>query len=158
MSKPPMPKPGKSEQTVCTPKILLDAVKGRLGIANFAIDLAADASNAVTTAFYDEAMNSLIQPWTVGGWGWCNPPFAELGPWVSKASLETILGASTAMLVPASVGSNWWADYVHNHAHVLFLNGRVTFVGHTKPYPKDLALLLYSRAVFGGYEIWPWNK
>lgn len=158
MAKPPMPKPGQSEQVVCTPKVLLDAVRNRLHIAEFDIDLAASADNTVADKYYTEADNALIQPWTVPGWGWCNPPYADLEPWVAKGYKEALIGAQTAMLVPASVGANWWADHVHDQAHVLFLNGRVTFVGHTKPYPKDLALLLYSPIAYNGYEIWNWKK
>jgi hypothetical protein len=33
---------------------------------------------------------------------------------------------------------------------------RLTFVGHTDPYPKDLALLLYGPSVSPGYEMWMW--
>lgn len=161
MAHMPSQRPGKSEQVVLTPREFLVAVEHRLGISKFDFDLAASEDNKVTLeplAYYDEEMDALIQPWTVGtGWNWCNPPYAKIGPWVEKAWDEMLLGAKTAMLVPASVGSNWWRGDVDGIAHVLFLNGRLTFVGHTSPYPKDLALLLYSRAVRGGYECWNWR-
>lgn len=159
----PPQKPGKSEQVVETPDILIDKVKRRLVVQRFNADLAADAKNTKAAFYYDEAKDALKQPWSIyaenGGWNWCNPPYADIRPWVKKAFDECIASdAMTAMLVPASVGSNWWADYVDRIAHVLFLQGRVTFVGHTKPYPKDLALLLYSPIVFGGYEVWDWRE
>ncbi len=155
----PVQKPGKSEQVVCTPPSFLTAVKHKLGIQEFDIDLAADEDNAVCPAYYDEAMNSLSRAWSIGtGWNWCNPPFGHLEPWVTKAAGETsMFRAKTAMLLPASVGSDWWKYHVDDKAHVLFLNGRLTFVGHDSPYPKDLALLLYSYAVRGGYEVWNWR-
>lgn len=160
MSKMPQQKPGKSEQVVSTPDVLIKAVKFRLNITKFDCDLAASTDNTKCSVYYNEKDNALIQPWKMGaGWNWCNPPYADIEPWVAKAFEETIgKGAMTAMLVPASVGANWWADYVDRIAHVLFLNGRVTFDGHDKPYPKDLALLLYSPIVFGGYEVWNWRK
>ena len=163
MAKMPQQKPGLSEQTVCTPKVLLDALKKRLHIASFSMDLAASADNAVTdleeapNSYYDEKMDALTRPWSCGGWNFCNPPFADIEPWVMKAVSESQLGAQTCMLLPASVGSNWWANFVDGCAHVLFLNGRVTFVGHTKPYPKDIAILLYTKYIYGGYEVWDWN-
>lgn len=159
MAKMPQQKPGKSEQSVETPDELIVAVKRRLCIEEFSIDLAADVQNAKAAFYYDEKTNALEQPWmTVRGWNWCNPPYANLKLWTLKSFNETVeFGAHTAMLVPAAPGANWWRDWVDGIAHVLFLNGRVTFKGHDKPYPKDLALLLYSPIVWGGYEVWSWK-
>lgn len=61
------------------------------------------------------------------------------------------------MLVPASVGANWWFTGVHHEADVHFLNGRIKFVGAKDPYPKDCALLLYHPAATGGYSCWNWK-
>lgn len=97
-----------------------------------------------------------MQSWVFDGWNWLNPPFGDLRPWVQKAYQESRLGARTSMLVPAGVGSNWWRDWVHGKARVLLLNGRITFVGHKQPYPKDCALLLYEPNVIPGYEVWAW--
>jgi hypothetical protein len=90
------------------------------------------------------------------GWNWLNPPFSDLRTWVQKALEESRQGAHTAMLVPAGVGANWWRDWVHTKARVLLLNGRITFVGHNQPYPKDCALLLYEPNVIPAYETWTW--
>lgn len=160
MAKMPVQKPGKSEQVVCTPPNFIEAVKEFLHIEQFDCDLAADKDNTVAPKFYDEEMDSLKQTWKCGtGWNWCNPPYANIGPWVAKAYRELVSNdARTVMLVPASVGSNWWADCVHEKAEVVFLNGRITFVGHENPYPKDLALLYYANWQFkGGYSIRPWK-
>ncbi len=157
MSKVPAQKPGKSEQVVQTPIDFLDAVKDRLGIERFSIDLAADQTNTVAEKFYSEADDALIQDWRSGGWGWCNPPYAKLEPWVSKAWIEAGKGAQVAMLIPASCGTNYWRDYIHNKAYVLFVNPRITFVGHTHPYPKDLALLLYTPTRAHGYDYLRWK-
>ena len=92
-----------------------------------------------------------------GPWTWLNPPFANLRPWVAKAWEESQEGAYVAMLVPAAVGSNWWRDFVHRKVPVLFLNGRLTFVGEENCYPKDLCLLLYSPWCVAGYEVWSWE-
>lgn len=156
----PIQKPGRSKQDYCTPPEFLLALKKRLAIEEFSIDLAADCDNRVTHLFYTEQDNALIQPWGhIGGWAYCNPPFAHLEPWVDKAAVEGIHGASIAMLVPASVGANWWRLCVDGLAHVLFLNGRLAFMPD-KPkwlYPKDCALLLYTPYIFGGYEVWDWR-
>lgn len=155
----PEQKPGRSEQVVCTPKDFLTALKGRLAIEEFAVDLAASQDNAVADAYYDENDDALIQEWAspTGGWGFCNPPYADIEPWVAKAWLEARKGASIAMLLPASVGSNWWKAYVDQRAYVLLLNGRLTFVGHTAPYPKDLVVALYTPYAGHGYQVWTWK-
>lgn len=150
-----MPKqnPGKSEQDVKTPLDFLVYVRARLH-APFIIDLAASKENTVVERFYSIEQDSLKQVWPTEGWCWLNPPYNNIRPWVEKASLGY---SQVAMLVPASTGSNWWRDWVHNKCHVLLLNGRLTFEGHTSPYPKDLALLLYTPFIKSGYDVWDWS-
>lgn len=155
----PIQKPGRSKQDYCTPTEFLAAVKDRLCIGNFDMDVAATAENAVCVNYYDESMDALSRQWLVtqGGWIWCNPPFGKITPWVKKAAWESYNGASVAMLVPASVGSNWWRDYVELYAYQVFLNGRITFVGESTPYIKDCALLFYTPWGFTGHEVWTWG-
>lgn len=148
---------GRSKQDYGTPPEFLSKVYRRLGIHGFDWDLAASPENSVAPFLFTEEDNSLIQDWDeCYGWLWLNPPFANIEPWVKKAS--ECKESKIALLVPASVGANWWRDYVHNKAHVLFLNGRLTFVGETQPYPKDCALLIYTPYVKGGYEVWNWRE
>lgn len=163
--KVPQQKPGKSEQTVCTPPDFIAAVKKRFGITEFAWDLAASKENSLAgDYYYDEEMDSLSQPWALlhhqeqANWNWCNPPYSKLAPWVHKAWLERHLGAQTLMLLPAAPGANWWREWVHGKAYVTYLNGRLTFVGHKTPYPKDLALLVYAPHVEGGECVWRWKE
>jgi phage N-6-adenine-methyltransferase len=157
----PQQKPGRSMQDYQTPENFLAATKLKVGVETFAIDLAADEWNSAADLWYDEAQDSLKQPWyepARGGWAWLNPPFGKLEPWVKKACTESLLGRESgiAMLVPAAVGSNWWRDWVHDRARVLLLNGRLTFVGQPTCYPKDCCLLLYGRFQQPGYEVWTW--
>lgn len=153
----PAQKPGRSKQDYCTPVVFLHAVRTRLGIRDFDIDLAADSSNHVCARYYSREDDALVRPWRVGtGWNWLNPEFGNIGPWAQRARDQSIEhNAHTAMLIPASVGANWWRDYVHDWARVLCLNGRITFVGCADAYPKDCALLLYGAVP--GYDIWSWR-
>ena len=157
----PKQKPGRSKQDYGTPPEFLVAVKALLGIKGFALDVAATAENAVCPSFVNESQDGLSLRWAsalTSDWAWCNPPYGDIGPWTAKAYAEKCVGVQTAMLIPASVGANWWRDHVHNKAHVLFLNGRVTFVGCTDPYPRDCALLLYSYAWQIDYDVWTWKE
>lgn len=164
----PIQKPGKSKQNYQTPIELLNAVRKRLQIADFVCDLAADEQNAVCNQFIDEEQDSLVMDWpqTDGGWCWLNPPYSDIEPWVAKAKNASHNGTQTVMLVPASVGSNWWREYVEPWAYQSFLNGRLCFIpdwkeqGFKSPplYPKDCAILLYSTWGFLGHDIWSWKN
>lgn len=157
MATMPAQKPGKSEQSVETPNEFIEAVKERLGIDEFIMDLAASPENTKAEKFFTEADNSLSKSWPPVGWCWLNPPYADLGTWTMKAHDESFSNAHIAMLVPASVGSSWWFDYVTPRAYINFLHPRLIFVGHKSPYPKDLALLLYAPYLYGGSTNWTWK-
>lgn len=165
----PVQKPGRSKQDYRTPPVLLAAVRHYLDIPDFWIDLAATTKNRVTRRYYGRQQDSLAPSVTWLGpdlkWAWLNPPFAAIAPWVHKAHEESLRGARIAILVPAAVGANWWRDWVHEKAHVLLLNGRVTFVGAAQGYPKDCAILLYGdrgpearSGVQEWYRVWRWSN
>jgi len=155
----PLQKPGRSKQDYGTPPAFLEAVKAKLGIWDFDCDLAASDENTVTHVGYFTEEGDALQEdsWKFrDGWNWLNPPYRNIGAWVSKAHYEWFVrDARTAVLIPAAVGSNWWRDHVHNKAGVFFLNPRITFVGCKDPYPKDCALLLYGDNP--GYDVWTWK-
>jgi phage N-6-adenine-methyltransferase len=154
----PAQKRGSSKQDYGTPPELLAAVKRRLCIDGFALDVAASAENAVAPCYYTEQVNGLAQCWvSKGEWTWCNPPYSDITPWVATAVEQSRQGANIAMLLPASVGANWWRDWVNPYAYKVYLNGRLTFVGCEDPYPKDCALLLYTPWGFSGEEVWEWR-
>lgn len=158
----PKQKPGRSKQDYSTPPQLLDAIKYRLRIGQFVVDLAANEDNKVCEPYYGEDENSLNCPWRThygdgDGWAWLNPPYADIEPWVKKSLVEAKeFGAKVVMLVPASVGSIWWKRFVAPYAYTVHLSPRVTFVGCTAPYPKDTSLLLYTPWGFTGTEYWNW--
>lgn len=151
--------PHRGRQTWRTERAFLAATCGLLRIDAFSLDIAASARNAVAPRFFTKADNALEQNWDAGrfGWGWLNPPFGSLAPWMTYALEQRARGHQFAVLVPAAVGSNWWATSVHGRVPVLFLNGRVTFIGAAGPYPKDCALLLYHRRLRPTYQTWRWR-
>lgn len=172
----PPQRPGKSKQDYGTPRDFLDAAKRKLGIMAFGLDLAATAKNTTARRYFSSVDDAFEQAsWKARGesWSWLNPPFGDIAQWAERCALEAREhGAKIAFLVPASVGSNWWAQHVHRQAdvcRVLFLNGRITFVGHEDPYPKDLALVLYqdrreddepmiTGAPKISYDCWRWQS
>ena len=166
----PEQKPGRSKQDYATPKAFLAAVMHYLDIQRFAFDFAADEHNAVAPHWFGITQDALRQPdWELfctRGWGWLNPPYADIGPWAKRCKETRDHGGQIAFLVPAGVGSNWFRDYVDGVAKVLFLNGRLCFIPNwrelgfkQKPlYPKDCILCLYSPITAPDYEVWDWRK
>lgn len=149
-----------SRQDYATPRSLLDAVVAHFGVA-FSVDLAADASNSIAPVHFSIEQDALSQDWSaLHGALWLNPPFADIEPWAEKCAVSfdarrkrrdlRLLGWELYFLVPASVGSNWYARHVHGRAAVHFLSHRLSFDGK-HPYPA-----VYGREP--GYSCWRWNE
>lgn len=156
----PRQKRGRSEQAVETPPDFLAAVRARFGAPSF--DLACTWENAKAPSHLSG--DSLREDWSeICGPAWLNPPYGDIAPWVRKAAETTQYPMrphgsrpKILVLVPASIGSEWFAAHVHDRALVLALRPRITFVGHAHPYPKDLMLLVYGERP--GFELWKWKE
>lgn len=157
--KMPKQKPGQSKQDYGTPGDFLRAVESAFGELGW--DLACSPLNCRGQyGGFTAEDNALLQPWSdllEVGLLWLNPPFGRIKPWAKKCAEESERGAQILMLVPASVGSNWFRDYVHPYAKVLTLSPRLVFEGCKDPFPKDLILCCYG---FGatGLEPWAWKE
>ncbi len=154
---------GRSRQDYGTPRDFLGAVEQRFGPIVW--DLAASAENAVCKRHLGPGSHSnrdaLALDWgsllrTLGGVAWLNPPFADIAPWASRCAALSERGGWTLLLVPASVGTAWWAESVHGKGFAFWLSPRLTFAGCSDPYPKDLALVAYGFGVHGAAP-WRWR-
>lgn len=171
----PIQKPGRSKQDYTTPVDFLDAVARQFGPID--LDLACRTDNMVADygIAYDKDLDALEQGWndpmywsrrgnvTVSGdeirVAFLNPPFATIRPWAAKLETCRWLRRWTLMLVPASMGSAWWADHVLNKTMVYGIP-RLAFGGQDgepQLYPKDLALVCAGYGV-AGYGYWDWRK
>lgn len=172
MSKMPAQRPWESEQVVETPGDLLAAIESRWGAID--VDLACSRHvqlNAFSVdnrkapeaiVFPDE--NALEVSWSARyGSKRCfvNPPFRLCGEFADKCLRESSLFGigRIFLLTPASVGSNWYRDFVHRKASVFVLNPRLTFVGHTDPYPKDMMLTMFASGdcPINALDVWEWE-
>ena len=135
-----------SKQNYGTPWDFIEAVERAWGVPYWSYDLAADEHNCKGRNWFDEQQDSLSQNWRqLDGYLWLNPPYNDIAPWVEKCYRSTRTpGRSIFVLIPASVGSNWYLQWVHNKCDVYFLNPRLRFVGASAPYPRDLMLCAYG--------------
>lgn len=150
-----------SEQVVCTPRDLLDALEARFGKLDF--DLAATRENSV--AGNDGAHHfgpgstrgedAGTEDWHgLSGNLWLNPPFARIKPWARRCASTRSDARRIFLLVPLTT-ANWACDYVHGQALVLALVPRVKFVGHKTAFPKDMMIAVYGATP--GFEVWQWK-
>lgn len=155
----PKQKPHRSKQDYLTPPEFLNAVEKRFG--RISIDLAATKKNRVAYKFISPKEDSLSVEWNLrNSIGWLNPDFMRLPLWSKKCLDESRkLGPKGVILLlsPASIGANWFSDFVWNYAEVYALNGRITFVGESAPYPKDCILSVYSHYPKTFFNTWNWR-
>lgn len=147
---------GGSKQDYQTDPRFIEAVKRRFGHIDF--DLAASPTNMQAPRYFSSNENALEMDWTLlEGLLWLNPPFDAVPDWAAKCA-ETMERphrcTSIAFLTPASVSTNWFADYVRDRALVLAVRPRLVFVGETQPYPRDMMLSIYGERP--GFDVWRW--
>jgi phage N-6-adenine-methyltransferase len=116
-----------------TPWEMFNPLHERYG---FTIDVAALPRNAKCERFYTPEDDGLEQSWDKER-VWCNPPYSNIEPWVSKAHLEWFSGRVEliVMLVPANrTEQGWWQRQVepfrdlNGGLRVKFLPGRPRFI------------------------------
>lgn len=110
---------------------------------HFTLDVAATAQNAKCKWFYTVEDDGLSSPWDLCGFVpthvWCNPPYSQIGAWVSKAWdewNEPIHPGLIVMLLPANRPEQaWWQNMVEpfrdrpgSPLRTEFLPGRPRFV------------------------------
>lgn len=153
----PSIKRGKSVQVVGTPWGFIRAIERKFG--PIAVDLAATAENAKAKIYITPEIDTFTQDWTdwlKGGLGFLNPEFDPMSKWVELCMKQRANGAEFVTLMPASVGANWFWDYVQPYATVYSV-GRMIFEGHKDPYAKDLLLSHYCATPNHELQRWRWK-
>lgn len=145
----------RSFQSYETPLELIAAIEKRFG--KLSVDLAATKENAKAPVWIPKERDSLTVNWhEFKGLCFLNPEFNNIAPWARKCRDESNMGAHILFLVPASVGSNWFAEFVNRHALVMFLRPRLSFDGKNS-YPKDIMLCEFGPDTNPGFECWKWK-
>lgn len=165
----------RSKQDSATPADFIRAVENCFGKLSF--DLAASFYNTKHPSYFAKegscdpsalgfdslkqdwaALSHLVAPNTIL---FLNPEFKIATPWVKKCHETTpnlVNGVKIGLLIPASVGSNWYRDFVWQKSFTNYLNGRLTFEEDEHPYPKDLMFCLFGANLVNGVGIWEWRK
>ncbi|MFC6441013.1 phage N-6-adenine-methyltransferase [Bowmanella sp. JS7-9] len=109
----------------------------------FDLDAAANDENHKVDKYLTKEVDALSISWVndIGAKRiWINPPYSDIGPWTEKALIESELGATIVMLIPATPDVRWWPKRV---SEIRFISpGRINFIdpatglekkGNTKP-------------------------
>lgn len=130
-----------------TPPDVLDLVRQCYETVEIGLDPATSDDNP-TRALEWTSSTGLDISWRGHGLVWLNPPYGRgLRRWTRKARQEfEHAGAADAdalvMLVPARTDTAWWhEDVLPLASAILFLRGRLTFVGAAAPAPFPSALV-----------------
>ena len=106
-----------------TPKEIFDWYAQRF---DFDTDVAASKDNHLTRYYIDEQENALNRDW--GARNWCNPPYSDITPWVTKAIEQMEKGNLTVMLIPADTSVKWFKLAYENCSECQLISGRVAFI------------------------------
>lgn len=118
--------------TWATPRELASHLVGEFGCT---LDVAASAQNAKCERFYSACDDGLSQEWPRKSIIWCNPPYSDVTPWVTKAIAYARDGGFRAvLLLPSQVGLGWFTSMTM-WAEWWTFNKRIRFVA--PPGAKD---------------------
>lgn len=109
-----------------TPRDVFERIEAVYG--PFDLDPCCRPDTAKAPRFFTKDDDGLAQPWQ--GRVWVNPPYSDPLPWIRRAILAADReGCRVVMLLPAATDTGWFHDYVLPHADVVFVRGRVKFIG-----------------------------
>lgn len=142
----------KLHRTTSSPSPILTALEQSQQISSRpAQDVTRPKATGARTSGARIGLPSPVSSFTYNPLCFLNPPYFNITVWAKKCAVEVQLGARILLLVPASVGANWWWDWVVPYADVYSV-GRMVFDDCydkqgkliTTPYPKDLFLCHYD--------------
>ena len=124
---------------------------------HFTLDVCASAENAKCARYFTEEEDGIKQDWD--GVCWMNPPYSENKKWMRKAMEESRTGATVVCLVPVRAGTRWWHEYTMKADAIVYLQGRVKFVGAESGAPFDSAVVVFRPgAARGIHRGWDYKK
>lgn len=127
-----------NQKVMTPPEFLMPARRVFTANQGFSVDWASSQDN-VCDLWFGEDTNSLTLDWAeiMEGFeqpSWLNPPFAESEKFLKKCNHEARQGARIVALVQSAVGCSYWHKdkliWGNSHCRIIFLEGRVPFVGY----------------------------
>ena len=95
----------------------------------FTLDVCAVPDNAKAPKYFTPEDDALSQSWE-GYVCWMNPPYGrgqDVYLWVKKAFDTAMSGGTVVCLLPASVDTKWFHDFVMRSSEIRFVKDRLWF-------------------------------
>lgn len=100
----------------------------------FDVDLAASEANTKCKRYIDIATNALVTDWQAyGNYGFCNPPYSNLPPWLRRAkAYSQNKGFTSTWILPTFNGEKHWLTNVYQRgaSYVINICGRIGFLDY----------------------------
>lgn len=127
-----------------TPQDFFDKLNAEF---NFNVDGAATKENAKCVTYFDDAGKGIVKR---GDRVFCNPPYSELGMFLTFAQGWAQCGATTVMLIPSRTDTRAWHKFIWDEekhqprdgVQIRFVKGRLKF-GESKnsaPFPSAIVI------------------
>jgi len=110
---------------------------------HFTLDVCASEKNTKCKDFYSREHDAFIEAWT--GKCYMNPPYGRgIGKWI-KFAWEQSRNPNTTIvcLLPARTDTKWFHEYC-TRGTIIFLKGRLTFVGAESPAPYPSMIVIFG--------------
>jgi len=121
----------------CTPPDFVERVRK---IDRIGLDPCSNSESFVgARTSWTEKDDGLRRCWRGHGLIYVNPPYGrEIVPWVERCAAEGLEGSEIVALLPARTDTRWFQDHAATATELLFLRGRLTFVGaeSSAPFPS----------------------
>jgi hypothetical protein len=117
------------------------------GNAQIALDPCSNGQSIVdASSSFDAASDGLAHSWRCNGLVYLNPPYGRaIKAWMQKAAQEAAGGVQIASLVPARVDTKWFQEAAKSAQCILFMRGRVRFVGAPSSAPFPTAIIYWGQ-------------
>lgn len=150
---------GKSDQNTETLWEFIHAVEAHWNV-DIALDLASEEATKKAPRCITPELDTFQADWAAllgHNVGWLNPEYDPVDRWLEKCVWEVERGARFFTLTRGAVDTNWFWDLIYPNAAIYAVQPRITFVGHTAPYPFPLILSTWGMAFKEKLSAWRWK-
>lgn len=126
---------------------------------DFAVDAAADATNAKCRVWFGERIDALaLESWASTPCSiFVNPPYSRCAEFVAKAAEEAAKGCTVVMLIPSRTDTRYWHAHIWDRekhqpkpgVEVRFVKGRLKFGGGKNVAPFPSVVVVFRPAGHG---------
>jgi len=70
----------------------------------------------------------MMDDWPLDKWIYVNPPYSKIKEWSKKCYTEYTKGCNIIMLIPARTDTRYFHQWIHPHAKIEFIKGRIKYL------------------------------